>query len=278
LVADGSPGRRRDGRVVAMDPTPLGLLALAAAAMAAGVVNAVAGGGTLISFPALTAIGIPPVAANITNTVALSPGYLGGTLAQRKDLAGQRARLVRLVPVAVLGGLSGGVLLLVLPESVFRRLVPFLILLACALLAGQDRIRGWVERREAGRAEAGREGHHSGLGPFAVLAVFAASLYGGYFGAGVGIILLAVLGSVIDDSLTRINALKQSMAITINGTAAIFFLFSGMVVWWAAAVMAVGSLIGGSVGGRLATRLNPVVFRRIVIVVGVIVAVVYLVR
>jgi uncharacterized membrane protein YfcA len=263
-----------------MDPTPLSLLAIAAAAVAAGVVNAIAGGGTLISFPTLTAIGIPPVAANITNTVALSPGYLGGTLAQRKDLIGQRPRLVRLIPAAVLGGLSGGVLLLVLPESVFRRLVPFLILLACALLAGQDRIRGWVERREAARADAdpGRQGHHSGLGPFAVSAVFAAALYGGYFGAGVGIILLAVLGSVIDDSLTRINALKQSMAITINGTAAVFFLFSGMVVWWAAAVMAAGSLIGGSLGGRLATRLDPVVFRRIVIVVGVIVALVYLVR
>lgn len=263
-----------------MDLSALNLTVIGAAALVAGAVNAVAGGGTLISFPALTAVGVPTVSANVTNTVALSPGYVGGTLAQREDLAGQRPRLERLVPAAMLGGVAGGVLLLVTSESLFRRLVPFLILAACALLAGQDRVKTWVEARHARATEAGtvRVPHGSGVGVAAIGSVFLAAVYGGYFGAGLGIILLAVLGVAIDDDLIRINALKQAMAVAINTTAASFFLFSGKVAWPAAAVMAIGSLAGGALGGRLASRLNPVVLRRVVIAAGVAIAVVYLVR
>ena len=263
-----------------MDLSTLDLAAIGAAAVAAGAVNAVAGGGTLISFPTFTAVGIPTVAANVTNTVALSPGYVGGTLAQREDLRGQRSRLERLVPAAMLGGVVGGVLLLVTSESIFRRLVPFLILTACGLLASQDRVKAWVVARHAAQVEdeTARRPHASGVGPVGIAAVFGAAIYGGYFGAGLGIILLAVLGVVIDDDLIRVNALKQAMAVAINTTAAAFFLFSGKVEWTAAAVMAVGSLAGGAIGGRVASRLDPRILRRVVITAGVAIAIVYLVR
>jgi len=270
-----------------MDLTPLQLIIVAVAAVAAGFVNAVAGGGTLISFPALTFVGIPSVAANVTNTVALSPGYLGGAYAQRADLTTQKHRVRRLVPAGILGGLTGGVLLLVTSDAIFRRLVPFLILLACALLAGQDRIRAWVLAREAkalqGQDPSSRDAEAPGsgrgnVGPVGVGVVFVASIYGGYFGAGLGIILLAVLGAILDDNLVRINALKQCMSFTVNTTAAVFFLFSGKIVWSAAAVMAVGAVIGGTIGGRTASKMNPKVLRTIVIVAGVIIAGVYFVK
>jgi uncharacterized membrane protein YfcA len=253
-----------------LDPIDLVLVGLAA--MAAGVVNALAGGGTLITFPVLTAVGLPAVAANITNTVALCPGYLGATLAQANDLQGQRRRLWLLAPAAVCGGVVGGLLLLVSGERVFRALVPFLILLASGLLAAQDRVRAWLLRR------AQRSDHASSLEAWMALPVGLAAIYGGYFGAGLSVIVLAVLGLGLDDSLTRLNALKQSISLSVNVAAAIFFLFSGQVVWLAAAVMAVGALVGGALGGRLAGRIQPSLLRRIVVVIGVTVAVIYLVR
>jgi hypothetical protein len=249
-----------------------GLVVAGLAAVAAGVVNAIAGGGTLITFPVLTALGIPAVAANVTNTVALCPGYLGATLAQRKDLRGQEKRLWLLVPTAVLAGIVGGVLLLNTGERIFRTLVPFLILLASALLAMQDPVRAWLVRRtgQGGKVNPSEVG--------ALLPVALAAIYGGYFGAGLSVIVLAVLGLVLDDSLTRLNALKQALSFSVNTAAAIFFLFSGQVVWSAVLVMAVGALIGGAVGGKLAGRIKPGTLRRIVVTVGVIVAIVYLIR
>jgi uncharacterized membrane protein YfcA len=232
-----------------------------------------AGGGTLISFPALTAVGVPALQANVTNTVALCPGYLGGTLAQSKDLAGQSSRVRLLVPTAVLGGLLGGVLLVSTNEATFRTLVPYLILLASVVLALQDRIRAWVVRRTERRADAS----DPGVG-WIVLPTFLASVYGGYFGAGLGVILLAVLGLVIEDTLTRINALKQILSFWVNVTAASFFVFSGKVVWSAAIVMAVGALVGGSIGGRFAHRMRARSLRRIVVAIGVVVAAIYLIR
>ena len=242
------------------------------AAVAAGAVNALAGGGTLITFPLLTAVGVPAVAANVTNTVALCPGYLGATLAQANDLRGQQRRLWLLVPSAVLGGIAGGILLLNTGERVFRMLVPFLILLAAALLAVQERLRAWLLRR-AGQAGAPAT-HQAG----AALPVAAAAVYGGYFGAGLSVIVLVVLGVVLDDSLTRLNALKQAISFSVNVAAAVFFLFSGQVVWTAAVLMAVGALAGGVLGGRLAGRIRPGVLRRIVVTVGILVALIYLVR
>ncbi len=242
------------------------------AAVAAGLINAIAGGGTLISFPALIAVGVPPVASNVTNTVALVPGYLGATFAQIKDLAGQGRRLKYLIPTGALGGIAGGLLLLNTSEKLFSQLVPYLILLAAFLLAIQDIVRKWVVRRiEASGGSASNEA-------WAVGPVFLASIYGGYFGAGLSVIVLAVLGLVIDDTLTRLNGLKQIIAFSVNVAAAIFFVFSGQVVWAAAAVMAVGAVIGGVLGGKLARFVKPQVLRAIVITIAVIVAIVYLVR
>jgi uncharacterized membrane protein YfcA len=246
-------------------------LALAGvAAVAAGAINALAGGGTLVTFPTLTALGLPAVAANVTNTVALAPGHLGATLAQKRGLAGQRTRVRRLVPAALLGGLVGGLALLFTTEKVFRTLVPFLILLASALLAVQEPVRKWLLRRLGTQ-----RGSHEGL---AVLPVFAASVYGGYFGAGLSVIVLAALGLLIEDSLTRLNATKQAIGFAANAAAAVLFLFSGQVHWPAALVMLVAAVVGGWLGGRLAGRVRPSTLRAVVVTVGAVVGVVYLVR
>lgn len=238
------------------------------AAIAAGAVNALAGGGTLITFPMLTAVGLPAVAANVTNTMALCPGYLGATFAQRGDLRGQRARLLVVLPASVLGGLAGGVLLLNTGERTFRDLVPYLILLASLLLAAQETLRDWLLRRPAA-ARAGR---------WAAVPVGLAGIYGGYFGAGLSVIVLAVLALMIEESLTRLNALKQAVAFSVNIAAAVLFTFSDQVNWPAAGVMAAGALAGGSLGGRLAGRIRPETLRTIVVTVGLVVAAVYFLR
>jgi uncharacterized membrane protein YfcA len=242
------------------------------AAAAAGAVNALAGGGTLISFPALMAAGVPAVAANVTNTVALCPGYLGATLAQFGDLRGQKRRLWLLLPAGVLGGVAGGLLLLHTGERTFRALVPFLILLASGLLAVQEPVRAWLTRRLAGRSAGGARER------WAALPVGLAAVYGGYFGAGLSVIVLAALGLLLDDSLTRLNALKQGAALATNVAAAVFFVFSGPVVWPAAAVMAAGALLGGAAGGRLAGKIRPATLRWVVVAVGLAVSVIYFVR
>ena len=242
------------------------------AAVAAGAVNALAGGGTLITFPMLTFMGVPAVAANITNTVALCPGYFGGTLAQWNDLQGQKHRLWLIVPASIVGGVLGGFLLLRTGERLFRELVPYLILLASLLLAIQGPVRAWLTRR-LGDGNIG-----TGLESFTWLPVGLASVYGGYFGAGLSVIVLSALGLTLEDSLTRLNALKQAVAFCVNVAAAVFFLFSGQVVWSAALVMAIGALIGGMLGGRLAGRIQPSTLRWTVVVIGVVIAIVYFVR
>ncbi|MCX8024578.1 MAG: sulfite exporter TauE/SafE family protein [Thermanaerothrix sp.] len=251
----------------------LAYLSIALAAVAAGAVNALAGGGTLITFPALMAVGVPAVVANVTNTVALLPGYLGGTWAQRADLRGQAQRLRTLLPAALLGGLVGGLLLLLSGERLFRALVPYLILFASLLLAVQDEIR----KRVFSAPHVADPPAHSREAP-AVLPVFLAAIYGGYFGAGLSVILLAVLGLVLEDTLTRLNALKQGLSLATNLTAALYFIFSGRVLWSAALVMAGGALLGGMLGGFLAGRVKPIVLRWLVVSIGCIVAVIYFVR
>lgn len=241
-------------------------------ALAAGAVNALAGGGTLITFPLLTFVGIPAVMANVTNTVALCPGYLGGTLAQAKDLKGQKRRLWVLVPASVVGGVIGGVLLLNTGEKLFRELVPWLILLASGLLAVADPVRNWMQKQAAKKGGTGEM-----MVP-AFIMVGLAAIYGGYFGAGLSVIVLAALGLTINDSLTRLNGLKQAIAFSVNTAAAIFFVFSGNVIWSAALVMAVFALIGGNLGGRLAGRIKPGTLRRVVVVIGVVVAIIYFIK
>lgn len=241
------------------------------AAMAAGAVNALAGGGTLITFPILTFLGVPAVAANVTNTVALCPGYFGGTLAQWNDLKTQTNRLWLVVPASIVGGVVGGYLLLWSGEKLFRDLVPWLIVLACVLLAIQDMVRAWLTRRMDKK-------HNASLAQWTWLPVGLASVYGGYFGAGLSVIVLSALGITLEDSLTRLNALKQAVAFSVNVAAAIFFLFSGQVLWAAALVMAVGALIGGILGGRLAGRIQPSTLRWTVITIGVMISIIYFVR
>jgi uncharacterized protein len=242
------------------------------AAVAGGAVNALAGGGTLITFPMLTAVGIPAVAANVTNTVALCPGYMGATFAQLKDLRGQGRRVWFLIPASIVGGIVGGVLLLNTGEHAFRKMVPFLILGAAALLAVQEPMRDWLVRR------AGKQAFSKGHEAWTVLPVGLAAVYGGYFGAGLSVIVLAVLGLVISDTLTRLNAVKQFVAFATNVAAAIFFVFSGQVVWPVALVMAAGALLGGTLGGRLAGRIKPAALRRVVVTAGVIISAIFFVR
>jgi uncharacterized protein len=242
------------------------------AAVVAGAVNALAGGGTLITFPMLTAVGIPAVAANVTNTVALCPGYLGGTFAQLGDLSGNKRRLWLFASVGVLGGIAGGVLLLNTGEQLFRSLVPWLILFAAGLLAVQNPLRAWLVR--SARHSGSLKAHEI----WAALPVILAAVYGGYFGAGLSVIVLAVLGLVLDESLTRLNALKQVIAFSTNIAAAIFFLFSGQVVWTVSLVMAVCALLGGILGGRLAGRVQPAVLRWMVVSASVVIAMIYFIR
>lgn len=250
---------------------PADLLLAAAAALLAGAVNALAGGGTLLTFPTLLALGVPAVTANVTNTVALCPGYVGGTLAQRADLRGQGARLRRVLPAAALGGVLGGWLLLRTGERVFRGLVPWLILAASLLLAVQGPVRAWLARR------LGRDGGER-LERATWLPVGVASVYGGYFGAGLSVIVLAALGISARDTLPRLNAAKQAVALAVNVAAAAYFLASGRVDWPFAAVMAAGALAGGSLGGRLAGRLPPAALRWTVVGLGVAVAAAYFAR
>jgi uncharacterized membrane protein YfcA len=249
-----------------------GLLVLAA--LAAGFVNALAGGGTLITFPMLNAVGVSTVVSNVTNTVALCPGYFGATLAQRDALRDQKKRLWLLVPISALGGIIGGVLLLHTGEKLFNNLVPYLILLASALLALQGPMRNWLTRRAQQQAQPQGSSSHF----WEALPVGLATIYGGYFGAGMSVIILAVLGLAVDDSLTHLNALKQVIALSTNLAAAIFFIFSGHVLWPAAIVMAVGALIGGALGGKLAGRIKPSTLRWVVVTIGVIVSIIYFVK
>lgn len=242
------------------------VLLLAAAGFGAGAVNAVGGGGSLISFPALLAAGYPSIAANVTNAVALLPGYLGGSLAYRPELTLQRARIRALAPTSVLGAAAGTALLLLSPASLFQAIVPWLILAACGLLALQPRAAAIARRHRARGGSAA--GLHAGL--------FAATLYGGYFGAGLGIVLLALLGALLPDDLQRLNALKGLLSLLVAVVCAAGFALLGPVAWDAALVVGVACLPGGVAGVRVARRLPAPVLRAAVVAFGVAVAIVLL--
>jgi hypothetical protein len=246
-----------------VDAAHLALIAIAA--VAGGVVNAIAGGGSLLTFPALVASGVPEIVASLTNTVAMCPGYLGATLAQRRELAGQRSRALVVLPAGAIGGVAGALLLLHTGEGAFDVVVPFLLLFAALLLALQPRLRAWLGKRA--------RRHRSAA--LAALPVGLAAIYGGYFGAGLGVIVLAALAVILDDDLVRINALKQAISLAVNVAAAIVFVVSGRVDWTAALAMAAGSLVGGAVGGAIASRVSAALLRAVVIVVAVVVAAVY---
>jgi uncharacterized membrane protein YfcA len=254
--------------------SPLQYILAALAAFAAGLINALAGGGTLITFPALTALGLPAVVANITSTVSLFPGYFGATWAQRNDLRDQGSRLKILLPAALVGGLAGGHLLLHTGEKVFKQLVPFLILFASLLLALSDPLR----RKLGLKSQASSSPKQGARALIAMVTIALAAVYGGYFGAGLSVIVLALLALLFEDNLTHLNALKQSIAFAANTAAAIVFLFSGQIRWGVVGVMAVSALLGGSAGGKLAGRINPVTLRWIVVTIGLIVSLVFFVQ
>lgn len=245
---------------------------LLAAAVSAGAVNAVAGGGSLISFPSLVAAGYAAKTANVTNTVALWPGYMGGSLAYRGELWRQRGRVAALLVPAVLGAVAGSAILLSTPGAAFEAIVPFLILFACGLMLLQDRLAAFAATH---RLHSRGEGHI----PLPLHAtVFVLSVYGAYFGAGLGILTMAVLGILLPDDIQRSNALKGMLALVINAVAAVYFALFGPVQWGPAALMAGGALAGGYLGVAVSRRLGPIWLRRAVITFGAIVAGVLFVR
>jgi uncharacterized protein len=237
---------------------------LVPAGFAAGAVNAIAGGGSLITFPTLIALGFPPITANVTNSVAVTPGYLGSVAGSRADLAELAAthRLLPLGPTAMAGGAAGCLLLLTTPARAFDLIAPFLVLGAAALIAVQPRLRAMVARR----SDTGTGRRRSGVAVHAVVAVFAA--YGGYFGAALGVMLLATLGLVLAASLRHINALKNAIsAVVALVTVAVFGVF-GPVDWVAVAIVAPTTSVGGFLGARWATRLSQRVLRAFIVAVG----------
>jgi uncharacterized protein len=222
--------------------------------------------------PVLLAVGVPSVPVNVTNTVALCAGYLGGTLAERKDLSGEKRKIIAFGIASSLGGFVGGVLLLNTGEATFRALVPYLILLAAVLLLIEEPIHRWHER---GIVHSGPRHTNS---PWRLIPIFLASVYAGYFGGGLATIVLAVLALEVHESITKLNALKQMISLCANVAAAVLFLFSSKVIWSAAIVMAVGALLGGVIGGFAADRIRPSVLRGVVVVFAVAIAIIYFVQ
>ncbi|MGI9155833.1 MAG: sulfite exporter TauE/SafE family protein [Marmoricola sp.] len=247
-------------------------VAVLLAGVAAGTINTVVGSGTLVTFPTLLAFGLPPVTANVSNTVGLVPGSLSGVIGYRAELAGQGARLVRLGTASFAGGIVGAFLLLTLPSSAFDTIVPVLIALGCLLVV----VGPAISRRVTARAEA-----RGGLPEHGVWwvwpAVCGAGVYGGYFGAAQGVLLVAILGIGVADTLQRHNATKNVLALIVNAVAAVIFLFVAHIDWRAAGLIAVGSVIGGQIGATVGRRLPPLVLRGVIVVVGV-VAIVTLLR
>ncbi len=237
---------------------------MAAVGLIGAAINTLAGGGTLLTFPVLLAIGYPALVANVSNTLGLLPGYAGGSLSYRRELAGQGRRVIILGVAGAVGALVGAYLLTRTSSSAFRAVVPWLILFACVLLAVQP----LVSRRLA----AARQGPAT-IGPLLIAGDAAGGVYGAFFGAGLGVMLLAVLGLFLTNSLQRLNALKGVISMVVNGVAAICFAIAAPVAWPAVAAMAPAAFLGGFAGAALARRVPPTPLRIIVVVLGIVVAV-----
>ncbi len=248
--------------------TPLGGLAILGAGAVAGAVNTIVGSGSLVTFPTLLALGYSPLVANVSNTVGLVPGSVSGAIGYRRELAGQRGRLLKIGSASLLGGITGALLLLAAPGT-FRTLVPFLILLACALMAAQPRLA-----RRSGSAD---RPILAGRGVLPVL-VYLTGIYGGYFGAAQGVLLLAFLSLGVSDHLQRLNAAKNVLAALVNGVAAVIFITVSHVDWAVAGLLAAGATAGGFTGASLGRRIPGPVLRYVVVVGGVVVAAILLVR
>ncbi|MGY1434823.1 sulfite exporter TauE/SafE family protein [Streptomyces reniochalinae] len=241
-------------------------VAVCAAGIAAGGINTVVGSGTLITFPVLLAVGLPPVTANVSNTIGLVPGSVSGAIGYRRELRGQRSRVLRLGGVALLGGLTGAILLLTLPSSAFDMIVPVLIAVALVLVVFQPRLAAAVRRRRERKDSAGHP--HGGI-PLQS-GILVASAYGGYFGAAQGVIYVALMGLLLNDDLQRINAVKNVLGAVVNGVAAVFFVFVADVDWTAVLLIALGSAAGGQLGARIGRKLAPGVLRGVIVAVGLV--------
>jgi hypothetical protein len=292
--------------------TPLEGVLVVAAGVAAGTINTVVGSGSLVTFPCLLAVGYPALVANVSNTIGLVPGSLSGSWGYRRELAGQRRRVLVLGTASTSGGITGAVLLLALPGDVFEVVVPILILAACGLMLAQPRIARHTARRRALAADTGAEDDGKGgstadagtalagtgvadtgaeddadagtslagarperTSKLLVAGVYAAGVYGGYFGAAQGVILLALLGILVVDDLQRLNALKNVLATFVNGVAALVFAVTSDVAWEAAGLLAVGAAVGGQVGAAVGRRIPAGVLRVAVVAVGVVVAITF---
>jgi uncharacterized membrane protein YfcA len=241
------------------------VLAILAAGLFAGTVNTIVGSGSLVTFPTLLAFGYAPVTANVSNTVGLVFGAMSGSIGYRRELRGQRRRVLTLGSASLVGGITGGILLLTLPTSVFDAVVPVLILGACVLVVAQPRLGAWVAARRSRRVEHG--------GPVLYAGILLTGIYGGYFGAAQGVILLSLLGIFIADGLQRLNGVKNVLALIANGVAAVIFVFSTHVVWEVSALLALGSIVGGQVGAHVGRRLPAPGLRGLIVLVGVVAAV-----
>jgi uncharacterized protein len=246
------------------------ILLLVAAGVAAGVVNAVAGGGSLITFPTLLAVGLPPVDANVTNSVSVFPGYVSSVVGSRADLAGQGRRLRTIVPTSVVGAAGGCALLLLTPARAFELVVPFLVLSAAATLAFQQRLRGLVGHPRALSARRRAITLQS--------VVFVGAIYGGYFGAALGVMYVAALALVLDESLNRINALKNVLSAAVGLVTVVVFAIFAPVHWGAVLILAPATVVGGYAGARLARRLPARVLRTIIVTFGTAIGLVLLYR
>lgn len=239
------------------------MLVLFLAALAAGAINSVAGGGSFISFPALLLAGVPPITANATNTVALWPGVLASIGAYRRELAVQRRGLLLFSAISLAGGLLGALLLLRTREAVFEQLIPYLLLVATAVFALSPRLTRLTR-------SLGGKGHAGAGRRAAILTVyFAVAIYGGFFGAGLGILTLAVLSLLGLDNIHEMNALKTLQAGLVNGVAVVTFVVAGVVQWPAALLMAAGAIVGGYAGAALARKVKPAYVRALVIAISV---------
>ena len=279
-------------------------LAIFAAGLAAGTINAVVGSGTLITFPTLLAFGYPPVLANVSNNVGLVPGVASGVHGYRAELVGQRRRVIRLGSASVCGGLVGAILLLVLPAGAFKEIVPALIGIALLMIIFQPRLARWMAARQVARAAAcaeepdrdggaggtGGAGGAGGTGAVGVVApvtraqesavqiggpvlwvlVFLSGVYGGYFGAAQGVLLIGLMGIAFTDTMQRINAVKNVMAGLVNGVAALVFVAATHIDWGAAGLIACGAILGGQIGARIGRKLPPWGLRLLIICVGVV--------
>lgn len=246
------------------------MVAVGAAGVAAGGLNAVVGSGTLITFPTLLAFGFPPVLANVSNNLGLVPGTLSAAYGYRREMKGQAGRLVRFGTASLIGGLIGALLLLELPDDAFQSAVPVLILTACVLVLLQPRLN----RRLRNREEPGKK--DGGIPLWC--GVLATGVYGGYFGAAQGVLLMGLFGASLLDDLQRLNAVKNVLASIVNGVAAVVFIVVADIDWTAAGLIAVGSTVGGLVGARYGRRLPPTTMRAFIVVVGVTASVLMLVR